>query len=907
MTVTQASADRHRRWRPLTRLWAGRKFGWFEAGFLALILVALGLRLWELEGHALHYDEAIHLHFAWKLSEGKEFIHAPWMHGPFQVELTALIFLILGDSEFTARLGYMLFGTALVALPYFLRDYIGRAGVLLTGAMLTLSPTLLYFSRFGRNDILMAFWATSLLILMWRYLHEGKQRYLYLAAVVLAFMFATKETAYIVVAVFGVMMFLLALPDLVPWALGRTRISQLTGPAGFLLLLVTLTLPQWVAAAGLAQDVLGLTLVNHQGVEGGIVGAPHWASPFVALPLYHFPWWLHSVAAAVLVGGLLWLNFPFPLRRSSRSVSIVDGPSTRPSVSLLLGGGTVGGEGHFPKKLFAARPLIPGLAVPLAVVAATYFVLFRPIGGTYSGTAALAADFAMAGVLTGASVAVLVLLRQPWQKSTLLVFVPALLTFVYLALFTALVDVGAVVNRILPSEISVEAGANAVPVNFVVAGGLLVGALALSVVLGVRWLGGRWLACAALFYTIWATLYTTVFANVAGVFSGLWLGMGYWIAQQDVARGNQPWYYYFVGLSVYELLAVVFGLWGAVYFLRKGDVFGLALSLWAGLTLLAYTIASEKMPWLLVNVTLPFVLLAGKYLGELVENVPWRELLRRGQVGLLVLPPVGAVATVYLVYRYVNPEGSFPSSQWSILAATVLLAILTAYLIRLARPPAGVALAELGVAALLFGFGTVAAFRAAYTYDDSNKEILVYAQGSADLPDTYKALGSRVFGAGSQGGEVLVDYDMWYPLQWYVRHQQDEGLLRFSCFKADGEDGWNDSCNRVPEDAESQAFLLTAGHGDRDAQALLRYQREGPFRDLLWFPESYRRPHENRQDEGFQRGLRGLPSRKQMGKDIQYFKEVATRRKSWADGLGYLIFRELEADWYKSEYYSYLP
>jgi len=906
MAVALVSAVLHKPWRPFTRLWAGWRFGWFEVGFLALVLVALGLRLWELDGRAMHYDEAIHLHYAWKLADGKEFIHSPWMHGPFQVELTALVFLLLGDSEFTARLGYILFGTALVALPYFLRDYIGRAGVFLTGAMLTLSPTLLYFSRFGRNDILMAFWATSLLILMWRYVHESKHRYLYLASVVLALMFATKETAYIVVALFGIMMFLMALPDLVSWALGRVRLSQLTGPAGFLLLLVTLTLPQWMSAAGLAQDALGLTLVNHEGAAGGIVGAPHWASPFVVLPLYQFPWWLHAVAAALLVGGLLWLIFPLPLRRSSRSGNIVVKPSP-PNPSPGGRGETEGrGEGHFLSGI-ATLPLITGLAVPLAVVAATYFVLFRPIAEAYFGTAALAADFAVAGLMTGASVAVLVLLRHPWRKSTLLVFVPALLSLVYLALFTNLVDVGAVVNRILPSGINVDAAANAVPVNFVVAGGLLAGALAISVVLGVLWLGGRWLVCAAIFYAIWATLYTTIWNNLAGMFSGSWLGMGYWIAQQDVARGNQPWYYYFVGLPVYELLAVVFGLWGAVYFLRKGDVFGLALSLWAGLTLLAYTMASEKMPWLLVNVTLPFILLTGKYLGELVENVPWRELLRRGQAGLLVLPSVGAVATVFLVYRYVNSEGSFPSSQWSILAAIALLALLTAYLIRLARPPAGAALAGLGVAALLLGFGTVGAFRAAYTYDDSNKEILVYAQGSADLPDTYKALDSRTFGAGAQGGEVLVDYDMWYPFQWYVRHQQNQRLLRFSCFKADGEDGWNDSCNRVPEDAEAQAFLLTAGHGVRDSQALRRYQREGPFRDLLWFPESYRRPNENRQDEGFQRGFRGLPSKKQLDKDIQYFKKVATSRESWANGLRYLIFRELEDDWYNSEYYSYLP
>ena len=91
---------------------------------------------------------------------------------------------------------------------------------MLAGVMLAFSPAMLYFSRFGRNDILMAFWATALLILMWRYLHDSKHRYLYLAAAVLAFMFSTKETAYIVTLIFGGTMFALALPHLVPLAPG---------------------------------------------------------------------------------------------------------------------------------------------------------------------------------------------------------------------------------------------------------------------------------------------------------------------------------------------------------------------------------------------------------------------------------------------------------------------------------------------------------------------------------------------------------------------------------------------------------------------------------------------------------------------------------------------------------------
>ncbi|MED5405181.1 MAG: glycosyltransferase family 39 protein, partial [Chloroflexota bacterium] len=165
----------------ISRPWAGHTFSRLEAGFLTVIIVALVMRLWELGGRTVHYDEAIHLHYAWRLTQsdgtflgwpwifGTDYIHSPWMHGPFQIEFTALMFKIFGDNDVTARLGYVLFGTALVAVPYFFRDYIGRTGALLAAVMLALSPTLLYFSRFGRNDIIMAFFATTLLILMWRY------------------------------------------------------------------------------------------------------------------------------------------------------------------------------------------------------------------------------------------------------------------------------------------------------------------------------------------------------------------------------------------------------------------------------------------------------------------------------------------------------------------------------------------------------------------------------------------------------------------------------------------------------------------------------------------------------------------------------------------------------------------
>jgi len=875
--MAQASAElintsrslRARLLRPTVRFRPGRpRFGWLGAGFLALMLVALALRLFELDGRTMHYDEAIHLHYAWKLANGEGLIHSPWMHGPFQVELTALIFKLFGDTDVTARLGYILFGTALVGLPYFLRDYLGRAAALLAGVMLTLSPTLLYFSRFGRNDIIMVFWATALLVLMWRYVNEGRNRYLYLASAVLALMFATKETAYLVVLIFGALMFLLALPDLVPWALGRVKLSQLGGAAGFLLLLLTLTLPQWSAISSLVLDPLGLTLTSPQADSTGLVGAPLWSGSQLILPAYQFPWWLHVPAVILLVGILAGIS----------------------------------------RRWFASKGVMVGTALPLAGVAATGLALFRPLQGPLSWQGVPVADFTLAGLLTVGAVAAMLLLRYPWKRAVILLLIPASVALAYSVLFTGLVSVDSVVRSILPSGISVDANSNGIPVNFLVAGGILLASGVMSIYVGVSWRGGVWVACAAIFYVIWAALYTTLFTNFAGMFSGVWQGMGYWIAQQDVARGNQPWYYYFVGLSVYEILAVVFGVLAAVHFLRKWDTLGLALAFWTLATLAAYTLASEKMPWLLANLALPFILLSAKYLGDLVGMVRWRRALRRGLVTLLVLPPLALIAVVYLLYRWVESPEPLARTEWALLFSTALLVLASAYLIRLARPAPGLALSGLGLAALLLAFGTWGAIRAAYTYDDSNVEMLVYAQGSSDLRDTYQSLDAAVFQSQPDVGSVGVDYDLWYPFQWYVRHPQTQNVLRFSCFKEESEEGWNASCNPVPEEPDSRAYILTLDHGNRNAETLDDYEQEGPLRNLLWFPESYRRPNENRPGEGFVWGFRGIPSKVQLSLDFKYFKEVASSRESWFAALRYLIFRKLDPDqeWYKSEYYSYL-
>ena len=129
----------------------GSTLGRYQAVFVLLVVLALLLRLWELSERTMHYDEAIHLYYSWRLSNLEGFIHSPWMHGPFQIDLVAAFLRLFGDTDLAARMAYALFGAILVGLPYFLREWLGKSGALLTGVLLAISPSLLYFSRFGRT------------------------------------------------------------------------------------------------------------------------------------------------------------------------------------------------------------------------------------------------------------------------------------------------------------------------------------------------------------------------------------------------------------------------------------------------------------------------------------------------------------------------------------------------------------------------------------------------------------------------------------------------------------------------------------------------------------------------------------------------------------------------------------
>ena len=839
--------------------WRWPRLGRLEWAFVMIAAVAAALRLWELDGRVMHYDEAIHLHYAWKLARGVEFLHSPWMHGPLQIELASVFLRVLGDTDFVARLPYALFGVGLVVLPYFLRRHIGSNGAICAAVILTFSPSLLYFSRFGRNDILMVVWALLLLIFLWGYVEQRRRRYLFGAAAVTALMLASKETAYFVILFMGVAALGLGWRTLWDVARRRVALSEVQGAAGFFVLLATLTLPQAAAAISALQGLFGLTFAASDTGSTGDTGAPVWEAPFVSLPVWEAPVWMHAA-------GLLGLL-----------VAMV-------AVAWFL---------------WRVRDLLELGAVAVAVacaVAAVAVVVVGPVQG-------MLPDLGMTGAYLDCGVGALLMLMGAgmalvapnamggWRRIALLVGLPPVLTWLWLAAFGGGL---ALAGELLPAAAPVaDLEAGKVAVNYLVPVLTLLLLLVVGSVVGIAWGGGTWIWCAGIFYAIWTTLYTTFFTNWPGVFTGAWQSLGYWLAQQDVARGNQPWYYYGVGLTVYESLALVFGLVAVVWLIRRRERFGIVLAAWVIATLVMYTIAAEKMPWLLVNITVPLALAGGMLLGHLTDGIHWPvEIKERWRmVALMALAPVWLAVAVWIAWLAARGDAGYLPA-W--LAGLILLpvAVAMAWLVRI-RPGGGKAVA-LGIAALLLVFGTATAFRAAYTYDDSRLEILAYAQGSADLVNSYAELREGPLAVDEEAA-VKVDYDMWYPFQWYVRNDSEEGHLWFDHFCSANADTGSEECRKVGEDTGPRVYMAEVAHAVEDEDAP-DYGRAGPMRNLLWYPETYRRPGEARED---------TPLWDQLVADVDFFTEAAADPGKWQQAIEYIVARRQESDWYSADYYQY--
>lgn len=176
-------------------------FSWnvdpFTLLFWGIVIFAFFLRFYDLASKPLHHDESLYGVYCWRFFKEGGYKYDPMMHGPFMFHFQILIFFLFGVGDFSVRIAPALLGSLMVACTSYLKDYLGKIGVIAVALFLTFSPTHLYFSRFMRHDIYIAFFTYTALIFSLLYSRIRHKKYLYLTAASLSLMFCVKENAYI--------------------------------------------------------------------------------------------------------------------------------------------------------------------------------------------------------------------------------------------------------------------------------------------------------------------------------------------------------------------------------------------------------------------------------------------------------------------------------------------------------------------------------------------------------------------------------------------------------------------------------------------------------------------------------------------------------------------------------------
>ncbi|MBN1668155.1 MAG: hypothetical protein JW862_13775, partial [Anaerolineales bacterium] len=329
---------------------------------------------------------------------------------------------------------------------------------------------------------------------------------------------------------------------------------------------------------------------------------------------------------------------------------------------------------------------------------------------------------------------------------------------------------------------------------------------AISLVIGLLWNRQLFLINAAIFYIPFTVFYTSIFTNGQGFFTGLVGSLGYWVKQQAVQRGSQPWYYYLlVQIPVYEFLPAL-GLILAGYYglrlrpelvrtrpdnqLEQGDpnllnskgewLFVLLTIFWSLSSLLAYSYAGEKMPWLTVHITLAMILASGWALGKVVERIDWPHVRQQRGWLLIILLLVCLLALATSTGSLLGDNPPFQGKELQQLNATstFLTALLTALasgygVYRLLKDWQFEQVVRLGLLVVfsLLGVLTVrAAIRAAYINYDYPTEYLVYAHSAHGVKEALAQIEELSYRT-TDGLDIVVAYDneTTYPFWWYLR------------------------------------------------------------------------------------------------------------------------------------------
>ncbi len=321
---------------------------------------------------------------------------------------------------------------------------------------------------------------------------------------------------------------------------------------------------------------------------------------------------------------------------------------------------------------------------------------------------------------------------------------------------------------------------------------MAVALIAVATAIGVVWNARRWGAISAIFLAITVTLFTTIYTNTAGIGSGFVGQLGYWMAQQDVKRGSQPWYYYGLLVPMYEYTVLIGSLCAMTLlsarllpqlrnFKRflvtlKAHLFIVFVTWWTLATWLIYTVAGEKMPWLTVHFALPMAFLTGWFVRWLIvkalqamrDSRPARWL---GTAGLALLVVVLLIRLLSLIGSLnLSGAGNAVVLQWVMsFALTVAALVLTAHFLRRAAHAAALPAVGLAAFAVLSLLTIRTAVMVTYINYDYTKELLFYAHGGPgiriainQIEDLQRRMG------GKESLRIGYTQETSWPMSWYM-------------------------------------------------------------------------------------------------------------------------------------------
>jgi predicted membrane-bound mannosyltransferase/DNA-binding beta-propeller fold protein YncE len=626
----------------------------------------------------MSHDEVNHVVPAYDLYQGTGYAHDPVTHGPFQFHLLAASYFIMGDSDFSARVPAALFSIAAVAFVMLaFPKYLGRKGALLAGLFFLISPFLLYYGRYTRNEAFIELFAVMMLYAVLRYLDKRDNFSLILLTVTSALHFTTKETAYMYVAelmVFLAVYLFIQLAKSPKWKSTNARKLFIF----FSLLAITLFALTGYEALQSASEA---EVVEDGTAYAEGVSASTWMVYF-------------GVAfAAVAVGDLIYLisNVGWKTIREEASFDLL----------MILG--------------ITVLPLLTAFPVKML------------------GWNAL--DYSNAGMIR--------------------------------------------------------------------TGGIFLIMVAIAFGLGWWWNRSKFVLHMGIFYSIFTIFYTTFFTNPKGFATGMVGSLGYWLVQQSVERGTQPLYYYaLIQMPIYEYLSIIGLLLASVFGIKTfitnlGDkteetakpetqhetspipVLPLLLY-WSIASLIVFSVAGERMPWLTVHIAIPFALTAAWAVGKFLDQLDWKNLFSGKAILSLLVIPVLLFSLFGIVGSLSGARPPFQGKELLQLEDTFgfLLMVITAALslFALYKLYNGWQWKNIGQL-LVLSFLVVltlltarTAYMAAFPNADYATEFLVYAHATPapkEILAQIESLSYRI--TGGKGLDISYDNDSLYPYWWYFR------------------------------------------------------------------------------------------------------------------------------------------